>query len=548
MPVSPEYLHLVYPELAPFPALLYGRNSVDHTGNGSSVADQLHDGEALCEKYGWPIADTFQDAGVSASRHGRKVRKDFDALIEAIRERRGRIVVAFEASRYYRDLEQYVRLRKACQESNTLLCYNETIYDLSKPVDRKLTAQDALAAEVEADSIQERNVRTGRRLAEQGKPNGKLLWGYQRKYDEHTGALIGQYLHPVHAPLARQAWVDLDSGKTLHSVAKWLRELGEEAARANGIPWKAARVRAMLLNPAYLGKRTFKGEIIGDAQWPALLEGPEGEALFYRVKQRLEDPSRWHGKDSKVTHLLSHLALCGECGDHARLIMGKRYEGKIFAVCSVKGDTALRKERLEAYVETAVLEWLSSPAARTAFFPDDNDRAVKAEKAGVRLEKMRAQLREARKLASKFDDETGDFFLSPMALAQVERTLAPQIKEVEQQIRELTAGIPQTLQELILGSDPWAAWFGDEEKGNPGLSLEQKREVLRKIVTIRLFKASVRGVQKIEPGRITLSFAGQPGYVEKPISLKEHARQQRESAVVALTSAATRYRQAAAKQ
>ncbi|MFE1344961.1 recombinase family protein [Streptomyces sp. NPDC058757] len=548
MPVSPEYLHLVYPELAPFPALLYGRNSVDHTGQGSSVADQLHDGEALCEKYGWPVADTFQDTGVSASRHGKKVRKDFDALIKAIQEQRGRIVVAFEASRYYRDLEQYVRLRKACQQANVLLCYNETVYDLSKPVDRKLTAQDALAAEAEADSIQERNARTGRRLAEQGKPNGPLLWGFQRKYDENTGALIGQFLHPVHAPLARQAWTDLDSGKTLHSVAKWLRELGDEAARANGIQWQAQHVRAMLLNPAYLGKRTFKGEIIGDAQWPALLEGPEGEALFYRVKQRLEDPSRWHGKDAKVTHLLSRIALCGECGDHARLVMGKRYENKIFAVCSVKSDTALRKERLEAYVETAVLEWLSSPAARAAFFPESGERAAEAEKTSARLEKMRAQLREARELATKFDVETEDFFLSPMALAQLERTLRPKIKDAEEQLKGLTAGVPQTLQELILGSDPWAAWFGDEEAGQPGLSLEQKREVLRKIVTIRLFKASVRGVQKIEPGRITLSFIGQPGYVERPISLKEYARQQQEAAVTALTTAATRYRKASEKR
>ncbi|MFE6225419.1 recombinase family protein [Streptomyces sp. NPDC057854] len=546
MPVSPEYLHLVYPELAPFPALLYGRNSVDHTGEGSSVADQLHDGEVLCAKHGWPVVDTFQDAGVSASRHGKKARKDFDALIEAIQEQRGRIVVAFEASRYYRDLEQYVRLRKACQQANVLLCYNETVYDLSKPVDRKLTAQDALAAEAEADSMQERNVRTGRRLAEQGKPNGKLLWGYQRKYDENTGALIGQFLHPVHAPLARQAWVDLDSGKTLHSVAKWLRELGDEAARANGIPWKAHHVRAMLLNPAYLGKRTFKGEIIRDAQWPAILEGPEGEALFYRVKQRLEDPSRWHGQDSKVRHLLSRIALCGECGDHALLVMGKRYADKIFAVCSVKSDTALRKERLEAYVETAVLEWLSSPAARAAFFPEDDGRAAEAEEARARLEKMRAQLHEARELATKFDEETGDFFLSAMALAQLERTLVPKMKQVEQQVKDLTAGVPQTLQELILGSDPWVTWFGDGD-GKPGLSLEQKREVLRKIVTVRLFKASVRGVQKIEPGRITLSFAGQPGFIERPISLKEYARQQQEAAVVALTTAATRYRKASEK-
>jgi hypothetical protein len=43
--------------------------------------------------------------------------------------------------------------------------------------------------------------------------------------------------------------------------------------------------------------------------------------------------------------------------------------------------------------------------------------------------------------------------------------------------------------------------------------LEQKREVIREVVTVRLYKASRLGMRELEPGRITLSFVGEPGFV-----------------------------------
>jgi len=44
------------------------------------------------------------------------------------------------------------------------------------------------------------------------------------------------------------------------------------------------------------------------------------------------------------------------------------------------------------------------------------------------------------------------------------------------------------------------------------MALSQQRDVLRTVVNIRLNRAAFRGLRAIEPGRITLTYVGQPGF------------------------------------
>ncbi|MER8233539.1 recombinase family protein [Streptomyces sp. NPDC094049] len=559
MPVALEYVHLVYPDRMPLRGGLYGRQSEDNTGKEKSVAEQLDEGREMSAEFNIRVVREFKDPGVSASRYGNrnasnplrataKIRDDFTALIASIRAKELDVVVAFQQNRYYRDLQEYVTLRNACMETNTLLCYNRSIYDLSKPEDRRITAQDAIAAESEADNIHDNAVRTALAHAKDGKPWGPLLFGYVRRYDPDTGDLIGQFEHPAQAPIAIRCWTEVDSGNTTYSVAQWLNSQGPKAQRANGVPWTPDHVRAMLRNVAYIGKRVYKGEIISDAAWPALLKTPDAVAMFYRVKSKLEDPARRTQKESEVAHLQSRIALCGECGDHALLTAGKRNKGVRYLNCTIAHDTSIREDWADAWVETEVLTWFSRPEARAAFFPDDSDRDEKLTRVRARWKAATEQLREARELATELDEETGMYRLSPTALATFEQRLVPQIRKEEEAIEELTAGVPQTIRDLVLASDPWLVWIGDEGTGQPGLSLEQKRDVLRKVVTIRLYKASRPGVRSLEPGRIRLSYVGQEGFIKRPITKKEYAQAQQAAAVLELTTAVERRRRQRARK
>ncbi|MGY6019523.1 recombinase family protein [Streptomyces spinosirectus] len=522
MPFDPSYLHLVFPNTQ-FEAYLYGRASRDPNKRGDSVEDQLGWGRGLCQTHNWPIVYEFKDTGLSASRHAKRARDDFEDLLEAIEDtpaRPGvtRIVVAYEASRYYRDLEAYVRLRAACLNAGVLLCYKGTVYDLSRSDDRKATAQHAIDAEAEADDIRDRNLRTAKRTAAAGDPHGRLLFGYARDYEVVNGQLrcVRQYEHPKTGKYVYQSLQHIDQGRSVASLIRWLNSQ-KDAARADGRPWNTRNVRLMLLNRAYLGERKNKGDW-RTAAWPAIkgLETPSGRALFNRVTAILTAPDRTMQRGSAPSHLLTRIALCGNCGDHAFLMQQPDRHGTTRLRCAEKRDTNIREEVLDAFVEAAVMRWFSQKkAAMAALVPDDVDAEAKVEAAQRRINGYEEQLAEARSLAEEFNEATGRFRLSAASLASMESRLLPKLEQARKEL-QTTTGVSPLLLSLLNAPDPYVVWNGasgaDGLPAMPALTVEQKREVIRSVVTVRLNKSRTPGLRTLEPGRITLSFVGEPGF------------------------------------
>lgn len=496
MPIAPEYLHMVYPDTV-FDAFLYGRASRDPKKKGRSVADQISSGRDLCDTHNWPIAEVFdQDVDRSASRHARRTRRDFEALLAAIESGRGRIVVAWEASRYYRDIEAYIRLRNACMENNVLLCYNGQVFDLAKREDRKATAQDALAAEDEAEGIRDRVLRTTRAHAKKGLPHGRILWGYARHYDPDTGDLIEQYEHPERGPLVREIFERVAAGETEYSILQDLKSRGD---RLPGTPWDYYHLPSMLRNVGYKGRRIFQGADVGAAAWPAIVP----DELFDAVQAIVKTESRKTVRDWSVKHLLSGIARCGECEGQPPLKRG-RSRGYDVYWCSAAFDTQMREEKLDAYVEEAVVNWLFSKASVAAFQSDDQEKRAAAARA--RKAALEQQLAEAREQAAKLRPDNTPM-LSIAALAGIEEGLLPQIAVAEHEAQVNTA--PPLVRRLLGNPQVDTIWDGE-------LSIEQRRSVLRSVVNIELNKSRVRGVRSIEPGRITLTFVGQPGFRDQP--------------------------------
>lgn len=502
MPIAPEYLHLVYPDVT-FSALLYGRASRDPKKRGRSVADQIDSGRDLCDTHNWPIAGIFdQDIDRSASRHARRARADFEALLAAIEAGKGRIVVAWEASRYYRDIEAYIRLRNACMAANVLLCYNGQVYDLSKREDRKATAQDAIAAEDEADGIRDRVLRTTRAQAKKGLPHGRLLWGYARRYDPDTGDLIEQYQDPERGPIVLEIFERIAAGETEYAILHDLRTRGE---RLPGLQWEYHHLHRMLKNAGYAGRRIFQGKDAGQAAWPAIVP-PE---LFEQVQQIVRNPARLTTKVWAVKHLLSGIARCGECEDTPPLrVMKNRYY--LAYQCPSRFDTVMREEMLDAYVEEALLGWLRLRAA-AAFRTDEEDK--RAARARVRLTALEEQLDEAREQAATFRGD-GRPLLSVASLGAMEDRLEPQIEAARRETEVVQA--PPLLKGLIGRADVAERW--------EALTCDQRRTVLRASVNVHLQRARARGVRRIEPGRVRLTFRGEEGFTAAGGSTVRRAR------------------------
>lgn len=497
MPIAPEYLHLVYP--GPFPCYLYGRNS--HDPKSGSVAAQLHDGRALANRHSWPIVAEFKDPGISATRYARKARNDFAEMLAGIRAGHARIVVAFEASRLYRDLEAYVALRNACMDAGVLLCYQGQVYDLSKAADRKATAQDAVDAESEGDSIRDRNLRTTRQQAAAGKPHGRLLDGYKRRYDPETGRLTEQYVDPDRGPIILDIWLRAAARQSRRSIVLGLAVSGIRTK--NDLPFTEHRVGSILRNPAYAGLRVYRGKVTGEATWPALVPMDVYEAVQQINAEH--DGAYVYQNDGQPRRLMVRLAMCGLHEDRPLAespvlvnLVGSRKASSY--KCEEAAHVRINEKLLDAAVEEAVVTWLSRPEAAAAFESKEDRSRVAA--AQTRLEALVRQLARARELASEIGP-TGEPQLSVEALVDMEARLLPQIKQAR--VDTATRHLPEDVANLAGNPDAAAVW--------DDLTMSAKRAVVREVVTVKVFAARAKGVRTLEPGRITMAFRGEPGWV-----------------------------------
>jgi site-specific DNA recombinase len=463
----------------PLRAFVYDRTSRDMDGRQSANRDQRIENERFCERQGWQIVGRFTDPGKSASRHGKGKRTDYAEMIRRTRAGECDILVVWEASRAYRDLAVYVELRDLCTERKVLLCYDGTVYDMTRSDDRYRTGQDALQAEREADKIRDRNLRTTRLNAERGRPHGRTPYGYRRVYDQDTGELLKQVPHEQQAPILREIATRAGGGQSLYKIARDLNERGIPGP--GGARWNRDTMPDLITKPTYIGKRQHQGVVIGDAEWEPILE----EDVYYACVTRFADPARRFANGNAVKHLLSGIAGCTPCAGGT--VRARPNGGRLSYMCVDCFRVSIRKEVLDEIVTGAVLAYVERPefvAALTSAAADEGARAALAE-----AEAFEVQLAEARELAGRFVN--GRVALSALSLAKLEQELLPRIEAAQQ--RAQVATVPQALREIAgpCARERWATMQDD---------LVWRRAVVRAVVVPWMNRAG-RGVRTVKPGR-----------------------------------------------
>ena len=138
---------------------------------------------------------------MSATRYTHKVRPGFGALAADF-ECGGfgaDILILWEKSRGSRKVVEWVRLIEACESGHVAIyvTWQDRIYDRDAR-DRQSLGEDGVDSEYESDKItmrvmRERDLRRG-----QGKPHGRVPWGYLREYalNETGKRVIGPVPRP----------------------------------------------------------------------------------------------------------------------------------------------------------------------------------------------------------------------------------------------------------------------------------------------------------------------------------------------------------------
>lgn len=418
---------------------LYTRVSSDPTGRARSVAEQEAEARAWCDREGWTIGRVYVDNDRSASRHARKQRPDYQQLVTDVSAGKLDVLVAWEASRFTRDLIAYTKLRDLCAKHNILYAYSGRTYDLTRTDDRFATALDAILAEREADATRDRVLRAVRANAEKGQPHGKLLYGYRREHHPDTGRMIRQVPDETTAPIVREIARRAAAHESLKAIARDLNARGIPAPR--GGPWVDTQIRRVALNPGYAGYRVHRGQIIGPAAWPPLVD----ETTFRRCQAVLTEPGRSTQREGAHRWLLSGLLRCGRCQGRRLYVLRNRGTWPHYT-CRDCFRLSIAAHSADEYVTELVLARLAR--ADEVWNTPTTDEATQA---WADVEALRARL-------AGFVDAAAEGDITPAALGKIEAKLTERIVVAERRARALSA--PSVLADV----DPahvrrqWQGW------------------------------------------------------------------------------------------
>jgi hypothetical protein len=199
-----------------------------------------------------------------------------------------------------------------------------------------------------------------------------------RKHQEiaHDGGLAGggsrpfgyladrRTVDPSEAEAVREAVARIRAGDSLRAIASdWN---ARSVATVSGGPWTTTVLRRVLMSSRIAGQRSYRGEIVAQGRWDAIITPDESAA----VRAILGDPARNTRRTVRRYLLSGGLLRCKLC--NAVLVARPRTDGTRRYVCASGpnftgcGRIAILAEPLEHLIAEAVILRLDTPELAAA--------------------------------------------------------------------------------------------------------------------------------------------------------------------------------------
>lgn len=415
-------------------------NRVSRLDDGRSTRDQDKLNRAWCANEDIRVGAVFTDDGISASRFGKK-RDEWEALKAHLRK--GQILVAWEASRTTRDMEEWVALRNLCASREVPLAYAGRVLDFNKGDDRFVGGLDALISERESEQLRVRVLRGKRSAAEQGKPSGPPPWGYTR-----VDVAVWEP-DPVEAPRVQETARRLIAGESLHSVLKWVRDT------PGRYPTDITMLRRCMSNPTLAGLRVHQGEVVGKGTWKAIITEKQHKALLLRFGRAKAVRNFQEIPGPEPKHLLSMLAKCEVCGKGLR---HKTYKDRKNIYTCPSSHVSRIADELDNIVENELFNLLSIAKPRESKADDDPVTS-----------QLLAELKEAEDELEGWRQDAENFRVTRISFMRMEKALGERIDGLKERL------LDKPIETLDI----------DKATGNwPDLPMREKRRFLRAFLDV----------------------------------------------------------------
>lgn len=292
-------------------AAIYTRISLDRESEERGVTRQREDCEALAERLDHDVVEVFTDNDTGASTRSRKgSRPAYASMLEKARNGAFDVILAYSNSRLTRRPMEFEDLIALHERHGVRIATCVSGADDLSTADGRMTAR--IKASVDAAEVERTAERVARAHLEAAR-SGRPVGGYRPFGWEDDRAT----LNPEEAALVRDALERIAEGVPMASICDEWNASGV-TTRA-GKPWTHKTLKQYALNPRLVGWRTYKREVLRDADGEpvqGLWEPMVDLDLWERVRARLEGR-----KDTRVRiprkgmrrYLLSGLLTCGKC-------------------------------------------------------------------------------------------------------------------------------------------------------------------------------------------------------------------------------------------
>ncbi len=466
-------------KLADVRAIVYLRISEDRTGQEAGVQRQREDCERRCRDRGWQIVAVESDNDVSAS--GKRQRPGFEAMLKRVEAGEAEVVVAWALDRLQRNRRDEVRLYELCEKKGVMVSLvRGPDLEWQTPTGRYLADNLGSLARLEIEQKGDRQRRAQEQAAKAGRRvGGRRPFGY-----EQDGATV----RPVEAEAIREGYAALLSGVSIAEIARCWNARGLTTGQAGyregreGVPSAFTRssVRDVLRNPRNAGLRAYKGEVIGQATWPRIVE----ESTWRAAVDLLRDPSR-RTAPTNARALLTGVALCGVCGATVHS-GGAAVTSKTRVYrCRTMAHFSRSADPVDDYVSAVTLARLQQPDAADLLDdtnrPDAGELRERAVALRVRLDSLAVDFAEGELTASQLRAATA--------------RLKEQLSEVESRLAD--AGKVDILGPLVTAEDVAAVWSA--------LPVPRRRAVIDLLMIVTLHPTG-RGTRTFRPETVAIEW------------------------------------------
>lgn len=467
--LPPDLVNRVSSLQGDVPGYAYCRISQDRVGAGLGVVRQLGDICTLAEQQNVRLVAVFLDNDVSASSG--KPRPDYRAMLDGLRAGRARMVLSWHTDRLHRsplELEEYITVSET--GSVPTVCVKAGHLDLSTPSGRLVARQLGAVARYEVEHNSEKIKSKMTELAMAGNyRGGPRPFGFEKDGVTVRPAEAVEIIHACNAILA---------GGTLRQIAAdWNRQ---ELYGTRGGSWAATTVRQVLIRARNAGLIEHEGEIVGSAQWPALVTEP----VWRAVCSVLADPSRRTTVAGNQPRWLgSGLYLCHGCERPDLRVSGPSSLARTYRCAARKTakdgrhHVARGAVPLDNFVERVIVARLSRPdAADLLESRDDVDVAA--------LQTERTALHQR---LEDLDDDLNEHLIDRARWLRSNEKTRAKIAEIDIHLAGAVKVNP--LAGLVGVPDVAAAWFGTLPDRSDGLPLDRRRAVLDLLMTVTVLPA-----------------------------------------------------------